>query len=115
MATRGVADDLALADRSGPDERGHDVAEHVVGNGEQQQVARAGDVGRLGSADAGKQCLDALQRRGGVTGCGHDLVTGGAERCGKYGADTAGANNPDTGHQTTSLSFQSRGWVPDYS
>ena len=41
-------DDLALADRAGADERGDDVLEHVVGDGQQQQVAGARDVGRLG-------------------------------------------------------------------
>ena len=61
VAAGGVADDLALADRPRPDELGHDVLEHVVGNGEQQQVTRTRHVGGLRGADTGQQGLDAVQ------------------------------------------------------
>ena len=46
---------LARAERAAVGEHRDDVAEHVVGDGEQQQVAGPGDVGRLARADAGQQ------------------------------------------------------------
>ena len=102
VAARGVADDLSLADGAGADELGDDVLEHVVGHGEQQQVAGTRDVGRLGVAYAGQQRLDAVQRGCGVTRGGHDVVTSAAECRRQYGADTTGADNPDSGHQNSS-------------
>ena len=103
----GVADHLAGADGAGADELGDDVLEHVVGHGEQQQVAGPGDGGRLGDAHPGQQRGDALARGGGLTGGGHDLVTGAPQSGGQDGTDTAGTDNPDSGHLTSSLSFQS--------
>ena len=43
----------------------------------------------------------------GLAGSGHDLVAGGAQRGGQDGADPTGAHNPDSGHRTHRLSFQS--------
>ena len=43
----GVHDVLALAERAAVGEHRDDVGQHVVGDGEQQQVAGAGDGGRL--------------------------------------------------------------------
>ena len=55
-------------------------------------------------------------RRGvGLTGGGDDLVAGGAQRCGQDGADSAGADNPDAGHLTSSPFVPVPRWVPDYS
>src|SRR3954463_14833302 len=102
MASGGVADDLPLTDGAGADELGDDVLQHVVGHGQQEQVAGAGDVGGLGLAYAGQQRVDAVQRGRGVTCSGHDVVTSAAECRRQYGADTAGTDNPDSGHQNSS-------------
>ena len=77
-------------------EHGHDVGEHVVRDREQQQVARAGDGGRLGDRDAGQQVGDPVAGGVGLAGGGHDLVAGGAERGGEHGADATGADDADT-------------------
>ena len=57
---------------------GDDVGEHVVGDGQQQQVAGARDVGRLG--DAGRRAAASSMRRTrgvGLAGGGDDVVAGG--------------------------------------
>ena len=98
------------------------LLEHVVGHGEQQQVAGAGDGGRLERGYAGQQRLDAGAGGVGLAGGGDDLVAGRAERGGQDGADPAGADDADAvvgcraprgdGREVCvmllSLSFQSR-------
>ena len=58
---------------------GDHVGEHVVGDGEQQQVAGAGDGGGLVHVDAREQRLDAGAGGVGLAGDGDDLVARGAE------------------------------------
>ncbi len=111
VAARGVHDVLALADRARTHQRGDDVAEHVVGHRQQQQLALAGHRGRLGVGDAGEQGLDALQRGVGVTGGSHDVVAGGAQPGGEDGPDATRADDahPQGGvDHGLNLSFQSR-------
>ena len=93
----GVRDVLPRADRARRGELGDDVAEHVVGDGEQQQVAGAADGGGLASRDARQQRLDAGAGGVRVTGDGHDLVTCGAEGRGEHGTDAAGPDDTDAG------------------
>ena len=117
MAAAGVHDELALADRAARAQHRDDVGQHVVGDGQQQQVAGARDVGRLGDRDAGQQRVDAATRGVGLTGGGHDLVARGTERGGQDGADAAGADHAhaergatgETGRSSCATSsFQSR-------
>ena len=111
VAARGVHDVLALADRARTHQRGDDVAEHVVGHRQQQQLALAGHRGRLGVGDAREQRLDALQRGVGVTGGSHDVVAGGAQPGGEDGPDATRADDahPQGGvDHGLNLSFQSR-------
>jgi hypothetical protein len=59
VPTARVRDDLPLADRTARAQHRDDVGQHVVRDREQQQVAGARDVGRLGDGDAGQQVVDA--------------------------------------------------------
>ena len=92
----GVGDVLPRTDRARGGHRGHDVVEHVVRDGEQQQVAGARDVGGLEGGDARQQRGDPRAGGVGLTGGGHDVVgVGGcaAERGGEDGADASGADD----------------------
>ena len=71
--------------------------------------ARATAVG-LSTWHAGQQRLDAGAGGGGLAGDGDDLVAGGAERGGEDGADTAGADNPDTGHRLITFRSSPEGY-----
>ena len=95
VATRGVGDVLALADRAGGAEHGDHVGEHVVGDGEQQQVAGPGDVGGLREGYAGQQRRDAPAGGVGLAGHGDDLVARAAEGGGQGRADATGADGAD--------------------
>ena len=91
----GVHDVLALADGAGGAEHRDDVGEHVVGDGEQQQVAARGRRRSAWQRYAGQQRRDAAAGGVGLAGDGDDLVAGGAERGGQDGADAAGADDAD--------------------
>ena len=93
VAAAGVHDDLALPDRSGGAEHGGDVVEHVVGDRQQQHVARARDGGRLEDRYAGQQGRGAAAGGVGLTGDGDDLVARGAKAGGQDGANAAGADH----------------------
>ena len=58
---------------------------------------RATAVG-LSTCTAGQQRLDPRPGRGGLAGDGGDLVTGGLQSGRQDGADTAGTDYPDSGH-----------------
>ena len=106
---------------------GDDVGQHVVGDGQQQQVAGARDGGGLVAGDAGQQGRDAVAGGVGLAGGGDDLVAGGAQRGGEDGTDATGADDADLAgrwRHVSNLSFQSRRpplprvregpvWVPD--
>ena len=96
VAAARVDDVLALADRAALAQHGHDVGQHVVGHGQQQQVARARDVGRLGDRHTREQRADAPTGGVGLACGGHDLVPGGAERGCQHGADAACADHANT-------------------
>ena len=95
VPARGVHDVLAGADRAAGGEHLDDVAEHVVGDGQQQHVAGAGDGARLERGYAGQQRLDAGAGGTGLTGGGDDLVAGRAEGGGQDGTDASGADDAD--------------------
>ena len=95
VAAGGVHDVLAGVDRAAGREHGDDVGQHVVGDGQQQQVAGAGDRGGLLGRDAGQQRGDPAARGVGLTGGGDDLVAGAAEGGGEDGSDPAGADDAD--------------------
>ena len=95
VATGGVGDVLALADRAGRAEHRDHVGEHVVGDGEQQEVAGPGDVGGLREGYAGQQCRAALAGGVGLAGDGDDLVARAAEGGGQGRADATGADGAD--------------------
>ena len=124
VATGGVDDVLALADRAGRAEHRDHVGEHVVGDGEQQEVAGAGDVGGLGDGYAGQQGRDAPAGGVGLAGGGDDLVARAAEGGGqgRRRRDRRRWRRPAgpcwAGSSGANLSFQSRCppmgqvWVP---
>ena len=70
----GVHDVLALVEGAAVGEHRDDVAEHVVGDGEQQQVAGAGHVGRLAARDPGQQLGHPAARGVGLARGGDDVV-----------------------------------------
>ena len=76
-------------------EHGDDVGQHVVGDGQQEQVAGAGDGRGLLDGYAGQQGGDPAAGGVGLTGGGDDLVAGGAQGGGQDGADAAGADDAD--------------------
>ena len=102
-------DVLALVDRAARTEHRDDVGQHVVGDGEEQQVGGPRSVAGLDHRGAGQEGLDAAAGGVGLTGGGHDLVARGAQRGGEDGADAACAHDTHTelSHVRT-LSFQSR-------
>ena len=70
------------------------LREHVVGHGEQQQVAGPRDRGRLAPRRHPASSSAIRRLRGvGLTRGGHDLVAGGAERSAQDGADAACADD----------------------
>ncbi len=91
----GVHDVLPGAQRAAVGEHADDVAEHVVGHGEEQQVGGARHGAGLVGRDAGQQGRHPAAGGVGLTGGGHDLVTGGAQPGGQDGADAAGADDAD--------------------
>jgi hypothetical protein len=100
VPTGGVHHELALVKSAAVGEHRDDVRKHVVGHGEEQQVAGPGDGGRLAPRYSGEQLGKASTRRVGLTGRGNHFVACGAERGSQDGADAARADNthPQAGH-----------------
>ena len=93
VAAGRVDDVLARTERSAGTEDGDDVGEHVVRDREQQHVTGPRDGAGLLRGDAGQERGDPLRGGVGLSGGGHDLVTGGAEAGGEYGADATRADD----------------------
>jgi hypothetical protein len=55
-------DDLTLMDRSAGAQHGHHIRQHVVGNGQQEELALAGNGAGLVDGDAGQQCRYPVAR-----------------------------------------------------
>ena len=96
VRTAGVDDVLALVDRAARTQHRDDVGQHVVGDGEEQQVGGARSIAGLDHRGAGEEGLDAATGGVGLTGGGHDLVARGAQRGGEDGADAACAHDTHT-------------------
>jgi hypothetical protein len=88
-----VGDELAVTERTAGGQHRGDVAEHVVGHGEQQQVAGPGDVGGLGEGNAGEQRRGTVPGGVGLGRRRDDLVAGGSQRGGQHRTDTTGADD----------------------
>ncbi len=89
----GVHDVLALVEGAAVGEHPHDVGEHVVGDGEQEQVAVARDRGGLGTGDAREELGDPALRGVGLTRRRDHLVPRATERGAQDGADATSADD----------------------
>jgi hypothetical protein len=93
VASGGVGDVLPLPDRTRRGEHRDHVGQHVVGDGQEEQVARAADRAGLAHRHTGQQGLDAGAGGVGLAGCRGHLVACSAESCGEHGTDSAGTDD----------------------